>query len=89
MKFIIFYREMGYLTVPQLAKKYGYHPNTIYRLIKEGFPFKWQKVGLETKRKRYSVSIKYPPRKVMMVKEEDWLQIPIYIRNKWKRKNKI
>ena len=80
---------MGYLTVPQLAKKYGFYPNLIYRLIREGLPYKWEVVRLEAKRKRDSVSIKYPPRKVMMVKEEDWLQIPIYIRNKWKRKNKI
>jgi len=75
---------MTYLTVPQLAKKYGHHPKTIYRLIKEGFPFKWKKISFEVEREGY-VKTKYPPRKVMVVSEEDWLEIPTYIRNKWKR----
>jgi hypothetical protein len=75
---------MGYLTVPQLAKKYGHNPNVIYRLIREGFPFKWQKVSFEVERKGYKKT-KFPPRKVMVVSEEDWLEIPTYIRNKWRR----
>jgi len=76
---------MTYLTVPQLAKKYNHHPNVIYRLIKEGFPFKWKTVSLEAKRKRDRVPMKFKPRKVMVVSEEDWLEIPTYIRNKWRR----
>jgi phage FluMu protein Com len=80
---------MSYLTIPQLAKKYGHHPQTIYRLIKEGFPFKWKKVIFEVERKGYAKT-KYPPRKVMVVSEEDWLEIPTYIRNKWRRgKNRL
>jgi hypothetical protein len=72
---------MTYLTIPQLAKKYNLHPQVIYRLIKEGFPFKWKKGYTKTK---------YPPRKVMVVSEEDWLEIPTYIRNKWRRgKNRL
>jgi len=73
-----------YLTIPQLAKKYDLHPKVIYRLIKEGFPFKWKKVSFEVERKGYAKT-KYPPRKVMVVNEEDWLNIPTFIRNKWRR----
>jgi hypothetical protein len=76
---------MKYLTIPQLAKKYGHDPNVIYRLIREGFPFKWKVVRLKAKRKRDSVPMKFPPRKVRVVSEEDWLNIPTFIRNKWKR----
>jgi hypothetical protein len=76
---------MKYLTIPQLAKKYGHDPNVIYRLIREGFPFKWKVVRLEAKRKRDSVPMKFPPRKVRVVSEEDWLNIPTFIRNKWRR----
>jgi hypothetical protein len=75
---------MTYLTIPQLAKKYNLHPKVIYRLIKEGFPFKWKKIIFEVERKGYAKT-KYPPRKVMVVSEEDWLEIPTYIRNKWRR----
>jgi hypothetical protein len=76
---------MTYLTVPQLAKKYGFYPNLIYRLIREGFPFKWEVIRLEAKRKKDKVPMKFKPRKVMMVSEEDWLDIPTFIRNKWRR----
>lgn len=85
-----------FYTVPELAKISGVGYQKIYKLIKKGLPFikkedpyqyiKTIAKGKEWKKKEKR-QLKYT-RKVILIDYDDWLEIPAFIREGWKRKSK-
>ncbi len=83
---------MRYLTVTELSKKYNVSYQKVYRLIREGLPHQIEFKTILTKRRTKRLGERtlddYKIRKkVILVKEEDWLEIPTFLRNKLIKKS--
>ena len=75
----------GYLTLPELCKKYDQKYFRIYQWIKRGW-LKATKAKIPIKGKSKKGGLYDNTTIAYIIKEEDWLEIPAFLRNK-KRKS--